>query len=70
MSAVSQQEPRRKLGQDAVLPAVRLLELGPLQNAAGPGGYFPGELCERQGSGVHREFECEKPIDGTLAQAR
>ena len=69
MSAVSQQEPRRKLGQDAVLPAVRLLELGPLQNAAGPGGDFPGELGEGQGSGVHREFKCDETTDGTRVQA-
>ena len=49
-------------------PAVRLLELGPLQNAAGPGGYFPVS-CASVRVGVHREFECEKPIDGG-AQAR
>ena len=57
------------LEQEAGLPAARVLVLGPLQNAAGPGGYLPGELCERQGSGVHREFKCDETTDGTRVQA-
>ncbi len=56
-------------GQGADLPAMRLLELGPLQNAAGPGGYFPCELGKGQGSGVHRELKCEKTTDGARVQA-
>ena len=59
-----------KPGQDGDLPAARLLEPGPFQDAAGPCGHLPGELGKGQGSGVHREFECEKPIDGTRGGTR
>lgn len=49
------------LEQEAGLPAARVLVLGPLQKATGPGGDLPSELGEGQGPGMHGEFEGEEP---------
>ena len=66
MSATAAQS----LLEETILPAARLLELGPLQNAAGPGGHFPGELSKGQRLGTHCKLECEEPAACTGVQAR